>query len=93
MLIREIFEDNQQTDNQKTDNKKTKQGKETLIKRPFSPEKDLVIKPKDIDPWSDIDLIELNRIFDYGRRRKNFMQPDTYVPEPEELIRVRPPLA
>ena len=90
MLIRDIFEDNQQTDNQKT-----QRGNEVLQKRPFSPEKDIVIKPEVADPWDHIPhQIKMKIFHDDAWRMKHFMRPNGSVPEPEEILNNwNPPLA
>jgi hypothetical protein len=94
MLIREIFEDNEHTDNQKPQPGDNRRRIEVLQKRPFSTEKDIVIKPEVVDPWEHIPFKIQDKIYDYGWRMKHFMRLDGSVPEPEEILNNwNPPLA
>ncbi len=87
MLIREIFEDNEQTDNQKPQPGDNRRRIEVLQKRPFSPEKDLVIKPEVVDPYDHIPAKFLDKIYwDEAWRRKHFMRKDGSVMEPHEIL-------
>lgn len=95
MLIREIFEDNEQTDNEKPQPVDNRRRIEVLQKRPFSTEKDLVIKPEKVDPYDHIPREFKDKIYwDEKWKRINFRRRDGTVPDVEEILNNwNPPLA